>query len=73
MSHVYEKSTGMIVKKLFCGLPLIYLMLMIVGCSSSLTSPTARGQVRIILVDSPADFDQVNIVVTRSACGICGL
>jgi len=55
----------MTVKMLLGGmLPLLGLFL-IAGCSSSSTSPSGQGEVRLILVDSPASFDQVNIVVTR--------
>ncbi|MFA6979598.1 MAG: DUF4382 domain-containing protein [Ignavibacteriaceae bacterium] len=36
------------------------------SCSNSTTSPAAeQGQMKITMVDTPADFDQVNIVVTR--------
>ena len=55
----------MTVKMLFGGmLPLLCLVL-IAGCSSSSTSPSGQGEVRLVLVDSPAAFDQVNIVVTK--------
>lgn len=52
----------MIVKKLFWSLPLICLIL-IAGCSNSPTEPAAQGQIRMTLVDAPADFEEVNIVV----------
>src|ERR1035437_9508197 len=36
------------------------------GCSDSTTSPTTgQGQIKVTMVDSPASFDQVNIVVAR--------
>lgn len=54
----------MITKRLFRTLPLLCLFL-IAGCSSSSTSPSGQGELRLMLVDSPAGFDQVNIVVTR--------
>nr|MBN2278800.1 DUF4382 domain-containing protein [candidate division Zixibacteria bacterium] len=54
----------MIIKKLFRNLFLICLIL-IAGCSNSPTSPSGQGQIRLILVDSPAGFDQVNIVVKK--------
>ncbi len=55
----------MTVKMLFGGmLPLLCLAL-IAGCSSSSTSPSGQGEIRLVLVDSPAAFDQVNIVVTK--------
>jgi hypothetical protein len=54
----------MIIKKLFWGLPLIWLIL-VAGCSNSPTAPPQQGQIRLFLVDSPADFEEVNIVVTR--------
>jgi len=53
------------VRMFFGGiLPLICLFL-IAGCSSSSTSPSGQGEIRLLLVDSPADYDQVNIVVTE--------
>ncbi len=54
----------MIARKLFWSLPVICLIL-IAGCSNSPTAPSAQGQIKLTLVDSPADFDEVNIVVTR--------
>lgn len=45
-------------------LPLLCVLL-IAGCSGSSTSPSGQGSVRIMLVDSPADLGEVNIVVTK--------
>lgn len=41
------------------------IMVVAVGCSDSSTSPSGQGQIRLFLVDAPADYDQVNIVVTQ--------
>ena len=37
------------------------------SCSNSTTSPatTSQGQMKVTMVDSPAGYDQINIVVTR--------
>jgi hypothetical protein len=64
ISNKYKRSTDMIIKKLFWSLPLICLIL-IAGCSNSPTSSPDQGRIRLFLVDSPADFEEVNIVVTR--------
>ncbi len=45
-------------------IPLLCLTL-IVGCSDSSTSSSGEGQIRLTLVDAPAAFDEVNIVVTK--------
>lgn len=37
----------------------------IISCSDSTSPETGQGQLKITMVDSPAGFDQVNIVVTR--------
>ena len=37
----------------------------ILGCSDSTSPETGQGQIKITMVDSPAEYDQVNIVVTR--------
>ncbi len=39
--------------------------IIIFGCSDSTSPETGEGQMKITMVDSPAGFDQVNIVVTR--------
>lgn len=49
---------------LLWSLPLFCLILMM-GCSNAPTSSPEEGQIRLILVDSPADFEEVNIVVTK--------
>lgn len=54
----------MIAKTLSWGMALSCLILM-AGCSDSPTAPSAQGQLRLILVDSPADFEEVNIAVTK--------
>jgi len=54
----------MITKNLFRALSLLSLIL-IAGCSSSSTSPSGQGEIRLMLVDSPADYDEVNIVVSK--------
>jgi hypothetical protein len=55
----------MTVRTLFGGILSLLCLLLIVGCSSSSTSPSGQGQLKLILVDSPAGFDEVNIVVTK--------
>lgn len=42
------------------------LLLILVGCEKS-TEPTEPGELRIYLVDSPGEFDEVNIVVKSVA------
>ena len=37
----------------------------IVGCSDSTSTETGQGQIKITMVDNPADFEEVNIIVTR--------
>jgi len=37
----------------------------ILGCSDSTSSETGQGQLKITMVDAPASYDEVNIVVTR--------
>jgi len=37
----------------------------ILGCSDSTSSETGQGQLKITMVDAPAGYDEVNIVVTR--------
>ena len=37
----------------------------IFSCSDSTSPETGQGQLKITMVDSPAGYDQVNIVVTR--------
>jgi hypothetical protein len=39
--------------------------LFILGCSDSTSPGDGQGLIKITMVDSPADFDHVNIVVTR--------
>jgi len=39
--------------------------LLIFSCSDSTSPETGQGQVKITMVDAPAGFDKVNIVVTR--------
>lgn len=39
--------------------------LSIVSCSESTSPETGQGQLRMIMVDAPAGYDEVNIVVTR--------
>ena len=53
-------------KKMIYIIPVI-LLFFYTGCTEdNSTNPTnARGQLKISMVDSPAQFDQVNIVVTR--------
>lgn len=47
-----------------CGLIILALLSLVIGCSSG-TSPKEPGQLRLYLVDSPAAYEQVNIVVDR--------
>lgn len=37
----------------------------LVSCSDSTSPETGQGQLKLIMVDAPADYDEVNIVVTR--------
>jgi hypothetical protein len=37
----------------------------IIGCSDSTSSETGQGQIKITMVDAPASYDEVNIVVAR--------
>jgi hypothetical protein len=39
--------------------------IIIFGCSDSTSPETGQGQMKITMVDAPAGFDQVNVVVTR--------
>lgn len=39
--------------------------LYIFGCSDSTSPESGQGQIKLTMVDAPAGFDQVNIVVTR--------
>lgn len=39
-------------------------ILLVMGCSNS-TSPSGTGRLRLTLIDSPAAYDSINIVVTR--------
>ncbi len=55
----------MIIRLLFGGILPVLCLLLIAGCSSSSTAPSKQGEVRLILVDSPAGFDEVNIAVTQ--------
>jgi Domain of unknown function (DUF4382) len=52
-------------KTIFGGIIPLLCLLFIAGCSSSSTSPARQGEFRLLLVDSPAGYDQVNIVVTK--------
>ena len=42
----------------------VLILVLIAGCSDSPSSP-GTGQLKVYLTDAPADFDEVNIVVTR--------
>ena len=57
---------GAIMKKLIYVIP-VFLLLLYTGCNDDSTSPTNdnQGQLKISMVDSPAQYDAVNIVVTR--------
>ncbi len=50
---------------LFAGLIALLAAFLVTGCSDSPTSATGPGQLRLRLVDSPGDYEQVNIAVTR--------
>lgn len=39
--------------------------LFIFGCSDSTSTETRQGQIKITMIDAPAGYDEVNIVVTR--------
>ncbi len=57
------------IKKYFIQLALVIIALItsaaITSCSDSTSPETARGQLKMTMVDAPAGYDQVNIVVTR--------
>jgi hypothetical protein len=56
---------GAIMKKLIYIIP-VFLLLFYTGCTDNSTNPTNnQGQLKISMVDSPAQYDQVNIVVSR--------
>ena len=57
---------GAIMKKLIYIIPVLLLFLY-TGCSedNSTNSPAGQGQLKISMVDSPAQYDEVNIVVSR--------
>ncbi len=57
---------GAIMKKLIYIIPVLILFVY-TGCNDNSTSPTNsnQGQLKISMVDSPAQYDAVNIVVTR--------
>jgi hypothetical protein len=56
---------GAKMKRLIYIIPVV-LILFYTGCKDNSTNPgTSQGQLKISMVDSPAQFDQVNIVVTR--------
>ena len=35
------------------------------NCSDSTSPETGQGQIKITMVDAPAEYDEINIVVTR--------
>ena len=53
-------------KKLIYLIPVV-LLLFYTGCKDNSTNPTnnTQGQLKISMVDSPANYDQVNVVVKR--------
>ena len=53
-------------KKMIYIIP-VFLLLLYTGCNDDSTNPTNdnQGQLKISMVDSPAQYDAVNIVVTR--------
>ncbi len=53
------------VKSLLTASAIALVAVMMIGCSSSSNSPSGQGEVRIYMVDSPASYEQVNIVVTK--------
>jgi len=52
--------------KYWIGISVLSLMAFI-SCSDS-TKPAGPGRLRLFLTDSPAAYDQVNIVVTGLTC-----
>lgn len=60
-------------KKIICLLPVL-LIILFTGCSNdNTTGPSSgNGHLKISMVDSPAEFDEVNIVVTRVEVHIAG-
>ena len=61
-----NKLNGAIMKKLIYIIPVILLFLY-TGCTedNSTNPANGKGQLKITMVDSPAQYDQVNIEVTR--------
>jgi hypothetical protein len=50
---------------MFVFLSFFAAIIFIFGCSDTTSPETGQGQIKIIMVDAPAGYDQVNIVVTR--------
>jgi hypothetical protein len=61
MSHIKEKIIRLVVVLSFSAATMF-----ISSCTDSASEPTAaQGQLRVTMVDAPAGYDQVNIVVAR--------
>lgn len=60
-------------KKIICLISLLFIILY-AGCSNNSTGPSsaANAHLKISMVDSPADFDSVNIVVTSVEVHMAG-
>ena len=60
MRHINEKIIVLAAFLIFFAASVL-----IISCSDSTSPETGQGQILITMVDSPADYDQVNIVVIR--------
>jgi hypothetical protein len=54
-----------IIIRLTCFIGFFASTIFIISCSDSTSPETGQGQIKLTMVDAPADYDQVNIVVTR--------
>ncbi len=51
--------------RLFVALCLVAMVIFILSCSDSTSPENGKGQISITMVDNPADYEEVNIVVVR--------
>jgi hypothetical protein len=58
------KSVKDVIIRTTISISIISLIMIMWNCTDS-TSPEGQGQLTITMVDSPADYDQINIAVTR--------
>lgn len=59
-------------KKLMLIFPILILFIAAAGCSENSNEPSGNGSIKMYLVDAPAMFDAVNIVVTRVEVHMAG-